>query len=185
MNFYGNARTNHLYQGLYHNKDIVVSCQYPHKIDVSVFNVPCVNIHYGILPHFRGVAPIYHQLINGSVAGVTLHYMDEEFDTGDIIEIYSFPTHGKTADEVYDECELRGQELLARNIDAICNGTAKREKQCNGTYYKGGVDFEQERRINGVFFDPTQIKRVFATHFKGKQYPIINIGGRDFELRAV
>ncbi len=185
MTFYGNDRTHLLYGDLYADRDIVVSCQFPHKIDVSKYGVPCVNIHYGILPHFRGVAPIYHQLMSGHVAGVTLHYMDADFDTGDIIRVYSFPTFGMTADEVYAECEIRGLELLRNNIDSICNGSANRTKQVGGTYYKAGVDFNKERIIHGVFFDNDAIRRIHAVHFSGKQYPLINIGGSHFELRKV
>lgn len=182
MIFFGNDRTNKLYRGLFAHKDIVLSCQYPYKIDVEQYRVPCVNIHYGVLPYFRGVAPIYHQLMKGDTVGVTLHYMDSGFDTGDIIEVFSFPTFGLTADEAYDRCEEVGLQLIHKHIDGIILGTAPRIKQGEGTYYKAGVDFEKERRINGIFFDPQTIKRIFATHFKGKQFPVINIGGTDFEL---
>lgn len=181
ITFKGNARSREYYaewlaqHGT--NYDLTISCQCTEKLPAG-----CLNIHYGILPHYRGCNPIYHSIMNGDTSGVTLHWTDHGWDTGNIIGQYIFPNHGLTADEVYDECEKRGKELLIAHIDHLCSGTP----QGTGTYYyKKDTDFSRECRIQGVFFDPAQIKRVFATHFRGKQYPVIKIGGRDFELRAV
>lgn len=186
VKFYGNERSRSYYsEWLKENGDryeVVISCQYPERLEGGG-----VNIHYGLLPFYRGCNPIYWQMVNGDVVGVTLHWMTGRFDDGDIIDTFIFPHFGMTADEVYDKCERAGLELLKKNIDAISNGVngePQNEKQAK-YYRKDAVDFEKEKRITGVFFSPDTIRKVFATHFKGKQYPIINIGGRDFELRAV
>jgi methionyl-tRNA formyltransferase len=191
ITFLGNGKNNDVYGDVIWrhrgDRDVIVSCQYPYLIPPSIVRcgIPVVNIHYGILPYYRGVAPIYHQMMNGSEAGVTLHWVDEKFDTGDIIDVYSFPHHGHTADEVYKECEKRGVWLLEQWIDKIIDGTAPRNKQGDGTYYKGGiVDWNREKFIGSPFFDPEQIRRIFATHFNGKQYPEIEVAGRRFEMRA-
>jgi methionyl-tRNA formyltransferase len=187
MIFLGNARTQKLYQDIIAEnitKYVLVSCQYPKKIDVSLHDCPCVNIHYGVLPYFRGMAPIYHQMMSGDTAGVTLHYMDNEFDTGDIIDSYSFPHHGKTANEVYDECEKRGKELLIAHLPKIIDGTARRTKQTGGTFWKS-PRWHEVKKIHTPFFDSHELRTIFATHFEGKQYPIMEICGRKFELRAV
>lgn len=190
ITFLGNGKNNAVYEDLiWRNKDkeLIVSCQYPHKIPKCLIEcgIPVVNIHYGILPHYRGVAPVYHQMMRGYEVGVTLHYVDESFDTGDIIDIYSFPHHGYTADEVYKELEKRGEWLLQKWIDRIIDGTAPRRKQVGGSYYKkDAVDWSVANKVHSPFFNPDDIKQIFATHFEGKQYPEIKVGGRTFELRV-
>lgn len=45
-----------------------------------------VNCHPSLLPDYRGANPYSHVLINGETeTGITLHFMDENFDTGNII----------------------------------------------------------------------------------------------------
>lgn len=190
ITFLGNGKNNHLYDDLIFKyrkaKDIIVSCQYPHLIPKNIVNcgIPVVNIHYGVLPDYRGVSPVYWQMMRSKDAGVTLHYVDEKFDTGDIIDIYSFPHFGHTAEEVYSELEKRGVELLEKWIERIIDGTAPRIKQEGGTYYKKeDVDWSKANKVHSPFFSPEDIKQIFATHFEGKQYPEIQISGRTFELR--
>ncbi|MDD5687271.1 MAG: methionyl-tRNA formyltransferase [Elusimicrobia bacterium] len=56
------------------------------KILLDVFPMGCVNIHYSILPKYRGAAPIQWAIINNeNETGVTSFFMDEGLDTGKII----------------------------------------------------------------------------------------------------
>lgn len=189
ITFLGNGHNNHLYEDIifkYRNdKDVLVSCQYSHKVSGNILSTqPSVNIHYGVLPHYRGLNPIYWQMMNGYEVGVTLHWMDEGFDTGDIIDTYSFPHHGRTADECYKECEKQGVRLLEYWMPFILDGTTPRKKQGDGRFWKKAeVDWKTVNKIHTPFFDPSEVKRIFATHFEGKQYPEMEIGGRTFELR--
>ncbi|MBL0059840.1 MAG: hypothetical protein IPP35_12245 [Elusimicrobia bacterium] len=52
---------------------------------LDLFPRGCVNLHPGFLPFNRGSYPNVWTLVEGTPAGVTLHYMDEGVDTGDII----------------------------------------------------------------------------------------------------
>ena len=185
MIFFGNDRTEKYYADVINSTPdtVLVSCQYPKRIKVDMYSVPCVNIHYGELPYYRGMAPVYHQIMNGATAGVTLHYMDNEFDTGDIIDTFVFPHHGMTANEVYDALEIAGKGLLLKHLDGILAGTAPRKKQGDGKYWKS-PDWDNVKKIHTPFFAPDEMKAIFATHFDGKQYPIMEICGRQFELRA-
>jgi methionyl-tRNA formyltransferase len=165
--------------------DLVVSCQYPHKVPESLLaSHICVNIHYGVLPFYAGMNPIYWQIMRGSTAGVTLHYMDNKFDSGDIIDIYEFGIADKTADEVYSICEEVGVGLLSSHYRSILDGTAPRRQQditMRQYYGKDDVDFAREAQIGRVFLNE---RAVMATHFPGKQLPVVMIGGREYELRA-
>jgi methionyl-tRNA formyltransferase len=171
--------------------DIVVSCQYPFKLPESILkNNICVNIHYGILPQFAGCNPVFWQIMKSDQAGTTLHYMDEGFDSGDIVDIYRFPTYGKTADEVYNECARGGLELLKIYFNSILKGTAPREKQdlkFRRYYNKTDVDFNKFKKIytKGMAGNMVNEKQVRAAYFKGKQFPIVEVEGVEYELRKV
>ena len=73
------------------NPDIIVTCAYGQIIPSAILDYPrlgCINVHASILPKYRGSAPIQWCLFNNDdVTGVTIMYMDEGMDTGDIIKI--------------------------------------------------------------------------------------------------
>lgn len=70
------------------NPDLVVSCGYQHIVPEHILEIPdmgCVNLHPAYLPYNRGANPNVWSIVEGTPAGVTLHYMDPTLDTGDII----------------------------------------------------------------------------------------------------
>ena len=73
------------------NPYLAFSCYYPKIIPNNVLNLfefGGINIHGGILPFYRGTFSGVWSIINNEYeSGVTLHFMDESIDTGDIIEI--------------------------------------------------------------------------------------------------
>ena len=166
------------------NPDIIVSCQYPLRIPKGIVNNHiCVNIHYGILPYYAGVNPIYWQIKTSDVAGVTLHYVDNGFDSGDIISIDTIPIGSLTADELFKELEKIGLSLLKKFYKSILNETAPRQIQdlSRQHYYnKDAVNFKYAKYTDGL-----NDKTVRALHFVGKQYPIVTIGDNHYELRKV
>ena len=63
-----------------------VSVGWKHKVPTQTLaRCPIVNLHTGYLPWNRGMYPNVWPLVDWSPAGVTLHWMDEGIDTGDII----------------------------------------------------------------------------------------------------
>ena len=68
--------------------DLLVTCKAP-LLPASVFSVPrhgAINIHYSLLPHYRGGSPLLWQVVNGETrGGVTIHYIDTGIDTGPIL----------------------------------------------------------------------------------------------------
>ena len=116
------------------NPDIIITCAYGQIIPKEVLDIPkygCINVHASILPKYRGAAPIQWALLNGDEkTGVTLMYMDEHMDTGDIIDIKEYTI--KDTDNVgtlHDELSKLGVELLKENLSKIANGTNTRIKQ--------------------------------------------------------
>ena len=68
--------------------DYIISCGYQHIVPESILTIPtkgCLNLHPAYLPYNRGANPNVWSIIEGTPAGVTLHYMDPGIDTGDIV----------------------------------------------------------------------------------------------------
>ena len=69
--------------------DIGVCCSYNIKLNkefLSTTRLGYINCHPSLLPQYRGAMPYFHIINNAEkISGITLHFMDENFDTGDII----------------------------------------------------------------------------------------------------
>jgi len=69
--------------------DVFVVVAYGCILPPSIIEMPvqaAVNVHYSLLPQLRGAAPVQHALMQGlTETGVTVQYMSEELDAGDII----------------------------------------------------------------------------------------------------
>jgi methionyl-tRNA formyltransferase len=113
--------------------DLIVVTAYGKLLPAELLEIPrlgCVNIHASLLPEFRGAAPIHRSVIaGGETTGVTLMYMDEGLDTGDMIAFRSTPIGKKTMEKLHDELSEMGAELLAETLPAIESGNAERTKQ--------------------------------------------------------
>ncbi len=114
--------------------DIIITCAYGKIIPKVLIDYPrlgCVNIHASLLPKYRGAAPIQWALINGEKkTGITLMYMDEFMDTGDMIdkcecEILDEDDIGS----LHDKLSVMGKELLDKNLEALLTGNVSRVKQ--------------------------------------------------------
>lgn len=114
--------------------DLIVTCAYGKIIPKVLIDYPkygCINIHASLLPKYRGSAPIQWALINGEEeTGITLMYMDEFMDTGDIIDVVSYKI--KDTDDVgilHDELSILGGSILDKNLEYLVSGNVKRIKQ--------------------------------------------------------
>jgi methionyl-tRNA formyltransferase len=66
--------------------DLFYSAEYPWKIPVPVGLKYAINLHPTLLPEGRGMTPLPHLILKQSIyAGITLHKLSNEFDTGDIL----------------------------------------------------------------------------------------------------
>jgi len=77
--------------------DLGVSYCYPRKIPKELLNIPkiaFVNYHPGPLPKYKGPNESDDAIKNKEIHwGVTLHHMNEEYDSGKIIKILNFDLH--------------------------------------------------------------------------------------------
>lgn len=110
------------------------------KVKRDLLDIPkkgSINFHPGPLPEARGSG--YHAAIlnNWGYFGVTAHYMDEEFDTGEIIECRRFSIDDNIVNKDLVRITHEQLFLLFKDItNRILNGELlKREKQAEGRYF--------------------------------------------------
>ena len=85
--------------------DVGISLGYLHRVPPRELNKSIwINFHPAPLPDYGGRNIAYHAILNKeSHFGATIHYMNEEFDGGDIIETRKFKfSLGTTAEELYN-----------------------------------------------------------------------------------
>ena len=100
-----------------------------------------VNLHTGYLPYNRGRFPNVWPILDGTPAGVTIHWMDEGIDTGDIIAQRKVEVQPwDTAETLYHKLEDAGYDLFVETWPAILDGTASRTKQPAG----GSIHYAKE-----------------------------------------
>lgn len=114
--------------------DIIITCAYGKIIPKELIDYPkygCVNIHASLLPKYRGAAPIQWALINGEeYTGITLMYMDEFMDTGDIIAKKEYKIDDDdNVGTLHDKLSVIGTNLLNDNLEYLFSGNVKRIKQ--------------------------------------------------------
>ena len=114
--------------------DLIVTCAYGQILPKELLDYPkygCINVHASLLPKLRGGAPIHRSIINGEAkTGVTIMYMAEGMDDGDIIEQREVEiTDNDTASTLHDKLSVLGSELLIETLPNILDGTNKRIPQ--------------------------------------------------------
>ena len=97
----------------------------------DTFGHGCINIHASLLESYRGAAPINRAIMNGEKeCGVTIMYMDEGLDTGDMMIRESTPiTDEDTFGTLSERLAGIGGALAVEALGLIGNGTAPRTAQ--------------------------------------------------------
>lgn len=110
--------------------DLIAVAAYGKLLPVDMLNLPrlgCVNVHSSLLPKYRGAAPINWAILNGEdETGVTIMYMAEGMDTGDILTQKSTPIDiDENAAQLFDRLADMGGSLLVETVRELEAGTAK------------------------------------------------------------
>ena len=114
--------------------ELIVVAAYGKILPKEILDLPrlgCINVHSSLLPRYRGAAPINWAVLNGETeTGVTIMYMAEGLDTGDIISQRATAIDpDETVESLHDRLALLGAELLGETVTAIGAGTAQRVPQ--------------------------------------------------------
>ncbi|MCY9513697.1 methionyl-tRNA formyltransferase [Paenibacillus apiarius] len=107
--------------------DLIVTAAYGQILPKSVLDIPrlgCINVHGSLLPKYRGGAPIQRSIMNGEpVTGVTIMYMAEGMDTGDMISRVEVPiTDADNAGTMFEKLSAAGSDLLCRTLPELIAG---------------------------------------------------------------
>lgn len=114
--------------------DIAVVCSFNYKVPKVLLD--CVkggfiNTHPALLPDYRGPNPYSSVIINDEKeTGVTLHLMDEEFDTGDIVLQKAIPIMSTdTMGTLFNKLNVLGLDMLLEALELFSIGKLERRKQ--------------------------------------------------------
>lgn len=145
------------------NADVAVVCSFNYKIPKVLLEAVkggFINVHPSLLPHYKGKNP-YSSVIynNESHTGVTLHLMDEGFDTGEIIfqqklEIGARETMGT----LFNRLNFLGFEMLLKLLREYETKPFKSYKQPQ-IQEKVGYDFADENSLIDFSKSAEQIER--------------------------
>ena len=106
------------------NPDLIIVVAYGKIIPKSIIDIPkycIINVHSSLLPKYRGASPIHSAILNGDKeTGVSIMYIEEELDSGDVIlqekcEIYDKDTLGS----LHDRLKIIGAKALGEVINLI------------------------------------------------------------------
>lgn len=116
------------------NPDIIITCAYGQIIPKVLLDYPkykCINVHASLLPKLRGGAPLHKSIIYGyTETGVTIMYMAEGMDSGDIIAQEKVKIEDTdNVGTIHDKLSVLGANLLLKTLPSIFDGTNKRIPQ--------------------------------------------------------
>jgi methionyl-tRNA formyltransferase len=135
----------------------VIGCRI--LIPPEIYGIPPLGtlaVHDSLLPRYRGFAPLNWSILNGETeTGVTLFYLDERMDGGDIVLQKSVPIGPRaTAAMVYELVCKATVDVLLEAYPALVSGTSSRTPQdyqagsftCSRTPADGEIAWNQPTR---------------------------------------
>lgn len=122
-----------------------------------------INLHFSLLPRWRGAAPVQHALIAGDrVTGAAVFQLVPALDAGDVFgEVRYDVPRGATAGQVLGDLASRGAALVVDVVDAIAAGTARAVPQ------EGEPTLAPKLSIADGALDPSASADVVLDRFRG------------------
>tara|TARA_Y100001970_G_C13978352_1_gene721788 strand:- start:96 stop:857 length:762 start_codon:yes stop_codon:yes gene_type:complete len=183
---------------LYKIKNLIFfSLEYEELLNINKFkSKELFNIHFSLLPRYRGCHTTYYQIKNGEKRiGVTLHKIDSGIDTGDIVDKKSFKVFlNSTAYENYLKLLNSSIIIFKKNINKILKKkyTTKKQNLKKGSYFsKKSVNYKKicnfkkidnnlvtHNKIRSLIFQPFQLpmyngNKIKKTFFKNKKIKLL------------
>ena len=118
--------------------DVIVVMAYGQILPAAVLNAPsiaCLNLHASLLPRHRGAAPIQAAILAGDAeTGISVMYMAEGLDTGDILLEKRIPIHERdTGGYLHDRLAQLAPAAFAEALALLNTGSAPRVPQDSAT----------------------------------------------------
>jgi methionyl-tRNA formyltransferase len=107
--------------------DLIVTAAYGQILPNAILETPqygCINVHASLLPKYRGGAPIHKSIIDGNdKTGITIMYMVEKLDAGDILTQVEVPIEENDhVGSMHDKLSAAGAKLLSETIPLLVEG---------------------------------------------------------------
>ncbi|PYI61515.1 MAG: methionyl-tRNA formyltransferase [Verrucomicrobia bacterium] len=180
--------------------DVIVVIAYGQILPRDVLEIPkiaCLNLHASLLPRWRGAAPIQAAIAVGDQrTGITVMYMDEGLDTGDILlqrpgDILPDDTGGS----LHDRLAQIAPEALLESLRLLATGIAPRTPQDNtlATYAPklkrehGKINWSEsaeviERKIRGFNPWPGAFTQIGGQNLKVFSATLVDLSGQPGEI---
>lgn len=131
--------------------DVIVVMAYGQILPRAVLEIPaiaCLNLHASLLPRHRGAAPIQAAIVAGDAeTGITVMYMDEGLDTGDILSQSRIDiAPEETGGSLHDRLAEIAPGALSEALQSLATGTAPRVPQ-NGPEATYAPKLEREHGL--------------------------------------
>ena len=148
-----------------HDADVVVVVAYGRILPDEFLRAPrrgCINVHFSLLPLYRGAAPANWAIVNGETeTGVTTMFIEPELDTGPILlQRKTEIGETETAPELMERLAGIGAALLGETLSRLDEITPRPQRDRDATFAPvlekedGIIDWSQnaiaiERRVRG------------------------------------
>lgn len=122
-----------------HNAELAVVVAYGRILPDTFLSTPkrgCVNVHFSLLPAYRGAAPVNWAIVNGETeTGVTTMFIEPTLDTGPILLQRSTPIGAKeNGGELMTRLAVIGAELLGETLANFDDITPKTQDHSRATF---------------------------------------------------
>jgi methionyl-tRNA formyltransferase len=147
--------------------DLIVTAAFGQILPKELLDAPqqgCINVHASLLPELRGGAPIHYAIIQGKEkTGITIMYMVEKLDAGDILTRVEVPiTDEDNVGTMHDKLSQAGAALLSETLPLLLAGKLTPIPQNNEeATFASNVRREQEK------IDWTKTGEEIYNHIRG------------------
>ncbi|QWE14852.1 methionyl-tRNA formyltransferase [Polynucleobacter sp. AP-Sving-400A-A2] len=127
--------------------DLLITCHFQKVLPKEIIDIPnfgCINLHPSLLPRYRGMSPQHWPIINGDFeTGITIHYIDEGVDTGNILVQETVYLDGEcyVADLQNKMMEMYPR-MIARAIELVASGNLGSKQNNVGSSYYGRLKIQ-------------------------------------------
>jgi methionyl-tRNA formyltransferase len=138
-------------QVLAYEPDLIVTAAFGQILPTPILEAPkygCINVHASLLPELRGGAPIHYSILQGKPkTGVTIMYMVEKLDAGDILTQVEVPVEERDhVGTLHDKLSAAGAKLLSETIPSLVKGEITPVKQNDDeATFASNIKREQEK----------------------------------------
>lgn len=126
----------------------------------NVFSLPkygTINLHHGFAPEVRGVSSILWACYYGLKVGATVHFIDDNLDTGPILSQFEYDWREKAYPEVYNNCIENGANLLVEAINKLPVNTDRINEEQVKSYYFSSFDWKNYNEFKAAGFEPVKV----------------------------